>query len=328
MFQKDTILVSILSFIVGGVFVWLIFSYKTEDSASSKALRLWKSEYPLINSILMCNVDGSTSNENKAFESEISKFIESKKSNGEVVDMSVYFVDYKKSQWAGVNQNERYDPASMLKVPVMMAYYEQAQSNPKILSETTSFNGDDQNSTEFFKSENNIKPGVMYKIDDLINSMIINSDNNALVLLQFYLGKDLLSQVYTDLNLPVPPKDNDVEYLSVKSYAYFFRVLYNATYLSKDYSERALELLAKSKVSGIRDGVPEGTKVSQKFGERSVYDQSGNLVTRELHDCGIVYKPDSPYLICIMSRGKSDFNTLMKNIKDLSAIAYKEAGKN
>ena len=96
---------------------------------------------------------------------------------------------------------------------------------------------------------------------------------------------------------------------------------YNATYLSQEYSEKALKLLTEPDIPGIRAGVPTTITVAQKFGERSVYDTNNNLTDRELHDCGIVYKPGSPYLLCVMSRGK-DFDTMAKNISDLSALVY------
>jgi hypothetical protein len=151
--------------------------------------------------------------------------------------------------------------------------------------------------------------------------MIVNSDNTAAVLLDNFIDKKSQTEVYTDLGLPVPPDSPTVEYLSAKLYAYFFRVLYNASYLNDKDSEKALEILAAQDIPGIRAGVPRNTTVAQKFGERTIYDSTHTLVDRELHDCGIVYKPGKPYLLCIMSRGK-DFDQLAKNIADLSALVY------
>jgi hypothetical protein len=157
--------------------------------------------------------------------------------------------------------------------------------------------------------------------------MIENSDNTAAALLELYADKSSLYDVYTDLGLPVPSEAPNVEYISAKNYAYFFRILYNGTYLDKKYSEDALEYLTESKVSGIRDGVPAGVKVAQKFGERTAVDETtGAIADREFHDCGIVYKEDSPYLLCVMSRGK-DFDTLKQNVSDLSKLVYENINK-
>jgi beta-lactamase class A len=322
--SKKTVLFCFIFLFAGILIGWFVSGSFPKVKAAAPSLRLKQSDYPLINPLLLCSVDDRVSNEDKDLENNIKNFISLRKEKGLLESMSVYVIDYKNSTWSGVNQNERYDPASMLKVPVMIAYYSQAEKNPKLLAEETSFVGDDQNTDEFFKSKNNIIAGRYYTIDSLIKSMIVNSDNTALILLQNYIDKDYLLNVFTDLGLPLPKDSTNIEYLSAKSYAYFFRILYNATYLDRQYSEKALELLSESNVSipAIRAGVPEGVKVADKFGERSISDTKGNVYDRELHDCGIVYKEDSPYLLCVMSRSKKDFNTMAKNISDVSALVY------
>ena len=109
--------------------------------------------------------------------------------------------------------------------------------------------------------------------------------------------------------------------MSVTDNASFFRILYNASYLTKDNSQKALDLLSKVDFTdGIRAGVPSSVKVANKFGEREV----GNII--QLHDCGIVYFKDHPYLLCIMSRG-TDFTKLAASIKNISRLVYLEVNK-
>ncbi len=48
-----------------------------------------------------------------------------------------------------------------------------------------------------------------------------------------------------DINIPIPKKDTEENYLSVKEVATFFRILYNSSYLNRDSSEYALGLLSK-----------------------------------------------------------------------------------
>jgi len=99
----------------------------------------------------------------------------------------------------------------------------------------------------------------------------------------------------TDLGLSVPLAQPDVAstILCPRSrISYFFRVLYNATYLSSDSSEHALSLLNLPDFpQGIEATVPKGVAVAQKFGERSVFTSTGAVDHRELHDCGIIYYP-------------------------------------
>ena len=84
-------------------------------------------------------------------------------------------------------------------------------------------------------------------------------------------------------------------------------------------SEKALQILASADFhKGIVAGVPAGTIVAHKFGERAFADNN----IKQLHDCGIVYSPSGPYLVCIMTRGAS-FEVLEDVIAGVSAILYK-----
>ena len=317
------LLVALASLCIGSVLAYLMTTAGTfAEQTGPTSLRLAQKEYPLISPLLMCRLNPLEMNENRSVEKIVSQFISDRIAHGDAKKISVYLVDYKNGQWVGVNENDRFDPASLLKVPLMIAYFHAAEKNPKILTEQVAYNGDDQNIDEYFKSDKNIKPGRYYTINQLIESMIVNSDNTAAVLLEQSMDPAALAQVYTDIGLPVPGQAPNVEYLSAKVYAYFFRLLYNGTYLSREYSEKALALLSKSQFAGIRTTTAPGVTVAQKFGERTIYDANRRVQDRELHDCGIIYKPDSPYLLCVMSRG-SDFNTLQKNIQDLSALVYK-----
>jgi hypothetical protein len=42
---------------------------------------------------------------------------------------------------------------------------------------------------------------------------------------------------------------------------------------------------------------------------------------KQLHDCGIVYFPNHPYIVCLMTRGY-DWNVLEKTLKDISKIIF------
>ncbi len=288
-------------------------------------LRLSQSDSSLINPLLICDVNEQKNfNEDKSLESVVKGFVNGRIAAGLATDISVYVIDYRTGAWTGVNENDPYDPASLLKVPLLIAYYQMAEKDPAVLSRTLSFSGSDQNAGEYFRSTNDIRAGQPYTADELLQSMIANSDNTAAALLQQSADQNSLSEVFTDLGLPVPGQTSGPDYISAKRYAYFFRVLYNATYLDRAYSEKALELLSQPDFpQGIRGGLPAGTVAAQKFGERTLANADGSVVDRQLHDCGIVYKPGSPYLICIMSRSASaNFDTLAKNIRDLSALVY------
>jgi hypothetical protein len=129
-----------------------------------------------------------------------------------------------------------------------------------------------------------------------------------------------LDEVYALLRMQAPRAPGDDQYLSVQTYASFFRILYNATYLGREHSEWALTLLAASTWrDGLVGGVPAGVEVAHKFGEKS--DPRDGTV--QLHDCGIVYHPANPYLLCVMSSGP-DFAVLDDAIVAVSRLVWQE----
>lgn len=85
-------------------------------------------------------------------------------------------------------------------------------------------------------------------------------------------------------------------------------------------SEKALELLSRSSFNkGFVAGLPKGVVVAHKFGERG--GLKNNL--KQFHECGIIYFPENPYLLCVMTLGENEDN-LIDLIKTVSSKVYQE----
>ena len=103
-----------------------------------------------------------------------------------------------------------------------------------------------------------IVPGRTYTVEQLLEYMIKYSDNNATALLDANIDPDTLARVYGDLGIP---SEDDVtlanaDFITAHQISTLFRVLYNATYLSRDDSEKALQLMSQvSFTQGIVAGV-------------------------------------------------------------------------
>lgn len=98
-------------------------------------------------------------------------------------------------------------------------------------------------------------------------------------------------------------------------------MLYNATYLSSEFSERALKLLSQATFAGgLVAGVPQGTIIAHKYGEH-VLSQNGSATGVELSDCGIIYYPAHPYLLCVMT-SSYNVSTASKIIANISRASY------
>lgn len=199
----------------------------------------------------------------------------------------------------------------------MMAYFKKAEIEPTLLEKKVTYEASDPLLEQEVVPKNQIQSGQTYTIGELINRMMVYSDNAALTLLEDTIEPQLIDKVTLDLGVETATDTTPLDFMSVKGYAGLFRILYNASYLEKQYSEKALETMSKSDFKdGIVASVPENVMVSHKFGERQLAVNSF-----QLHDCGIIYWPKSPYLLCIMTRGK-EYERLSSFIRQASKIVY------
>lgn len=310
-------------FLIAGLILGQQFSEKISSlpklaSLEGKEIRLNKAGYT--NPLLECNMNETAGEtEYKPSRKKIADLINRKKENGEINDVSVYYRDLNNGPWFGINEKEYFTPASLLKLPVMMAYFKKAESDPSLLKKEILYEKPLNPARPSFLPENSIEPGKSYTIDELIEKMIIDSDNNALSLLEQNIENSSIDTVTIDLGIETANENTPEDFMSVKSYASLLRVLYNASYLSRNDSEKALSILSKiSFDQGLNRGLPQNIQVAHKFGEREL--ENG---TRQLHDCGIIYYPKRPYLLCVMTRG-SDYTQMSSVIGEISSEIYSD----
>jgi len=240
-----------------------------------------------------------------------------------VDNISVYFRNLETGEWVGINPNEDFDPASLLKVPVMMYYLKLAESDSAILSRTYKYTAGDLNLLKVAQGDTTTRliQNKLYTVDQLIYEMIVRSDNVAKYLLILNSPASDLENIYGDLGIQIHKEAKDTYIISARTYSLFFRNLYNSTFLNQTMSEKALGMLNKAEFKdGLVAGVPSNIKVAHKFGQYTNI-ANGVVTSVEAHDCGIVYYPDSPYLLCIMTRGK-DTAQLESIISQVSRITY------
>lgn len=257
------------------------------------------------------------------FQGELAAWIDEQEQAGVVTDAAVYFRDLQNGPWFGIRESEQFLPASLFKLPVMIAVLKTEERHPAFRTEQLATRSlpDMQNNTD--DPARTLRPGVYYTIDELLFRMIAYSDNFSQDLLVKRLDAmpdaDTVRSIYRDLG--VLPAET-AQAISVKGYASLFRTLYNARYLTSDSSEHALNLLTKSDFNdGLVAGIPSGIEVAHKFG---VHNVEGD---RLMHDCGIVYHPVRPYLLCVMTRGDS-VDVSVKFIAELSRKVFAEVQKN
>lgn len=254
-------------------------------------------------------------------EDEISKYPD--------VKVGFYFNDLANAGWFGVNEDEKFIPASLLKMPMLIAYYKLQETETDLFSKQILFQGKDFNVDRNTSEASTVQPNNTYTVQQLLRTMIVDSDNNALELL-YEFRKDALKDVFEDLQVPLPDSRSEIaseDFLSPKEMAKFYLVLYHGSYLRKTDSDDALKMLSEVKYKdGLVAGVPTDVVVSHKYGERQFTIANGD-VYNEFHDCGIFYYTKNPYKLCVMTKGKDlDIDESSKIISSLSRIVYENLG--
>ncbi|MBI4062199.1 MAG: serine hydrolase [Elusimicrobia bacterium] len=255
----------------------------------------------------------------RPFHHKMLQEIERQKKSGAITSASFYFRDLDNGPVISQDEHTPFKAASLLKVPVMFAVLKAAEKNPAILDRRIPALPLVTNRDQHFKTMRPVTAGQEYSVLELLRAMISGSDNGAVRALVNTLNRDQYLSVFTDLGLRIPNVRDLDNSVTVKEYGTFFRILYNASYLGREQSQLALEMLANSEFKrGLAAGVPLGVTIAHKFGETT--DADGQ---RLLHDCGIVYHETRPYLLCLMTRGE-DFDRLAGAIAALSNLAYRE----
>jgi beta-lactamase class A len=284
---------------------------------------------PLIDPIIGMQSSQVDSPDYAELQNQVELYITKQQKSDGLIVASVKFGDLEKGEGFIVDTEDQYNPASLAKVPIMMAYYEIAENDPSILTQELTYSGgEDLNDVEEVRSPIQLTPGQSYTVEQLVEHMIRYSDNNAAQMLLTNLETTNQYSVFTSLlsslGVNLGPSDMATDSLTVESYSIFFRVLYNATYLDRDYSEKALTLLTETDFTqGLDVGVPNEVMIAQKFGEGKIAGTNGVIIANELQDCGIVYYPNHPYLLCIMTKGDTLPN-LETTIGGISHIVYQD----
>lgn len=280
------------------------------------------------NPLLACEIgEKDEFTEFRPIEKAFRNYSDEQKKLGSVTDASVYLRTLNSGRWIGIDEDKEYEPANLMKVGLMMTYLKLAADSPALLADRVTYTGDTGGSERNIDAAHDLESGKTYTIEELIENLIIYSNNTPLALLVNHISERAFHDAYADLHLPFPEEGpgGTPLHVSPKSYSLVFRALYGATYIDRKASEQALELLSRTEFNaGLRAGVPKETVVAHKFGAADITMPAGpsaGAAGHELHDCGIIYYPKHPYLLCVMTRGL-DTNKLAAAIAHVSHLAY------
>lgn len=217
---------------------------------------------------------------------------------------SLYFEYLNTGANISVNQDVRILPASLIKVPLAMAVMKKIEKGDWKLYNELILTKEDRDNEWWDVYKRPI--GTPIAIEDLIEEMLLNSDNTAYRILYRNLSMDEVRDVFVALGL-----DDffDQEWkITAKEYTRLLRSLYTANYLNPDHSQFLLEVLSRTTYDEyLGQGVPKDAIFSHKIGE--------NTQKTVILDAGLVYIGDRVYLISMSMDYQKEWITREKALE-------------
>jgi beta-lactamase class A len=189
----------------------------------------------------------------------------------------------------GVNEHETFQAASLIKLPVMAAMYQEQESGNLDLETKYSLKNSDKVTGA---GSLQLKPeGFEITYRNLIRMMGKESDNTAFHITRNLLGDNKINLVVAKIGMRnTSLSDNETTPEDVET---FFEQLWHGNVLNEEHKNELLDFMTDTQYEAwLTEGVPSDVRVSHKYG-------------REVHvvnDAGIVFA-NSPYVVVILSKG-------------------------
>lgn len=210
----------------------------------------------------------------------------------------------------GVNEKDDFIGASLIKLPVVMAFYHQ-QERTRVDFESKKIKIIKEDLARGYGDLWMEGEGAEITLGEAARLAILESDNTAANILARNTLQQDFDEVYEGLDIDIK-SEGETTFISPKSYSSILKALYFSAVLSKDNSQKVLGLLSQSHFEDkLRAPLPKDIVVANKFG---VYRND------LFQDCGIVYAPKRNYLLCMMS--KSDETEARKRMAEISKTVY------
>jgi beta-lactamase class A len=191
-----------------------------------------------------------------------------------------------------IGADQQLTAASLIKVPLIMNLYHAAELNKISLDQRVAVETSDLDNAygDLYKRG----PGFSMTLREAARYALRDSDNTATRLIHRHV-KDLLQ--YDDQSLARLDIEQKMEegqaVITARAYSSVLKGLYFSAYINRDHSQEVLQFLSESSATNrLTKNLPKTVQVAHKIG---VYNANWAE-----SDCGIVYVPKRPYVLCVM----------------------------
>lgn len=209
--------------------------------------------------------------------------------------VSVYFEYIPTGNSIAINDQIPFAFASLLKVPMAMAVQKKIAT------------GQLHQTDELIITKETIDPnfgtlwekgiGTKITVADALRLTLQESDNTAYQLLRTKITAPEFAAIFENLDIPLLV-EGDQPVVTAKNLTSVFKSLFFSSSLTQPDSSTILDSLTHSTyTTGIRSDIPDSIKIAHKMGVREE--------TKALYDCGIIYLPNKPYFLCVMTQNFS-----------------------
>lgn len=242
------------------------------------------------------------------------------------VKYSIYVKPLGEDSKAIILNSHQMASASLIKIPIMIeAFHQKNQGHldfnePVITKHAYSVEGG---------SIYNLPDGTLLTMGQLLNLMIVQSDNSATNTLIDKLTMKHINAMIRSLGCKetiLQRKMMDFEavkqgrqnYTSITDMANLLEKLYLSQCLDPENDRTMLNIMLKQEDNTVIPAqLPHDLKIAHKTGE----------LTGMYYDCGIVYGHSQDYILCIMAENVEDTLPVLYDMSSLSIAIYNKIGR-
>ncbi|MCB4791638.1 MAG: class A beta-lactamase-related serine hydrolase [Elusimicrobia bacterium] len=237
-------------------------------------------------------------------------------------DVAILVKDLLTNETVKINSDKLYPSASLVKIPIMAAVFEAQREGKLNLSDKLVLKGSQKVYSR--KGLYRKRAGKKFTIRELVERMIITSDNTATNVLVDALGFGYINQKFTEFGL----KDTDLRrgimelkwrklgienYTTAEDMTYLLEQIYHSKIVDEESCKEMLDILKRQKINDrIPYLLPTTLDIAHKTG----------TLDDTISDVGIIFTPKGDFIVCVLTQNIRSLRMAKKLIRNVAADAY------